>query len=689
MAINGYRFTSSSELRSKQDEINFYINQGREYRDSSPVNFEEVEAVFNISSGTTVQKNAISYGFAGDPDANKKNTLNPADESEINRRRLLKSEGLKDLNTLTSRILDEIKLRYRAVGEDAKAGDLFSQLKKEVDKRDNSETKNRDLILHALRDNCAMKVTMYSGIEKGTKDRFYRKTKIIRGKDILIDPFVDPKNIQDAKFIGWDNVVLPGREIRRVAERATDPYIKEAINNYVGNLIKEKTEEDNDYEFDNQSFDTCKIFIYDEKKGQTYCYLVLSEGGLILSVEPLDKFGVDGREIKYNVMFAVMNTIDGVFSESPAQEFLPLWEMKTQIDTDLVHMLSESRRNPHIVDVKMINQVKSAYNNGDKYIPAKINDLDNPNNYVIPLERPQIGEAQVVVQHLRPRLEQLSLLNSEAVGSSKARLEDTFQSNKYISDLVIRNLLAGYKHASEDDMRVFIKLVRLYGTDELQVRSLGIDGLYTTRVLDSKMLGDKGLHSISVDIIEEKQEVKFNDLKKKEFIAQLRSDPTVNQEAVLDFVLDCYDQTKSDKLKYKLPYNINIINAAYNDVNNVLLGSKILPSRMVSTGYVKTVDLLVNTYMEILTKPDGKPTQQGKDLISFLKIINSLYLKNAGSGSVAFENQESEDLAREEEQAQRIQSAREQGIEDPSKLAFTDQRQLDKEASLSSGGVLS
>ena len=595
-----------------------------------------------------------------------------------NKKAFLATISNRDRMAIVSALVNKKGFKFESVAQDRLAAGYLNELKRDVDSRDKTFQKYLDLVTCAVTYNVAVRFFESAGVFANSKTFSYN-SKIVDARFLLLDPNANVDDIQTSTFIGRDDRTVTGQNIRAIfddkdaiQEIKKNQRLLELVTNDVKTIEEKKREKHKVIDF----------LLHIPEDDCVYQLLALKEEAHIIDVRKYSKVTVGGREIRFNAECVVINHDRGFYSESLMSQYSPRARIEAEAFTNLIEVISEASVNRLIVDPTSFQEFITAEMNNSRFIQASPTTYDGRPSFA---QKPSsdLGGVSTTMAQLIPNIQKVNPIQLEGIAQSERQLRGVQSEGATIGNAIIDNAAIPVMEAKKDGMMIFVKLLFLYGSDELLIRSTGLGVSFLQKLLFSNMVGKKedGVNSIAIDLAVDDEKTINTAVENREKIAHLRSCQSLDPAKVDIQVLRMNDYDDIDVLNLKLPYEEMTIRKAYNDAQSVLLGNKVVPSVMVSRGYVETLKYILDMMQDVVTFGRNKYTEQGGNLLTLFELAVEKYRENIANPTVSFERQETQDATAELNANERLNEIQQNagGNDNATKSLFANQTSADKD----------
>ena len=668
-----------------QNRIRYFYDKSKNFRSDNWATIVSSEKDFfpkEEGSPSTIQP-ILSYGVAALTTEHRRklnHTTRTTRESKRaeNKRAFLSTISNRDRMAIVSALVNKRGFKFESIAQDRLAAGYLNELKRDVDSRDKTYQKYLDLVTCAVTYNVAIRFFESAGMV-GDNKSFSYGSKVVDARHLLLDPNASVDDIQSSTFIGRDDRTVTGQNIRAIFDNKNsiqeikkNQRLLELVTDVAQSIEEKKREKHKVIDF----------LLHVPEDDCVYQLLALKEEQHIIDVRKYSKVTVGGREIRFNAECVVINHAKGFYSDSLMTQYSPRARIEAEAFTNLIEVINEAAVNKLIVDPASFQDFINGEMNNSRIIQASPTTYDGRPTFAQKPAQDLAGVSSTMAQ-LIPNIQRVNPIQSELIAQAERQLRGVQNEGATIGNAIIDNASIPVMEAKKDGMMIFVKLLFLYGGDELLIRSTGLGVSFLQKLLFSSIVGKKeaGVNSIAIDLATDDEKTINTAVENREKIAHLRSCQSLDPAKVDIQVLRMNGYDDIDVLNLKLPYEEMTIRKAYNDAQAVLLGNKVIPSTMVSRGYIETLKYILDMMQDVVTLGRSTYTQQGGNLLTLFELAVDKYRENLANPTVSFERQETQDVTAELNANERLNELQQNagGSENATKSLFVNQTSAEKD----------
>ena len=584
----------------------------------------------------------------------------------------------KDRHAFTTAQVEELKYQVVEVMNSRKAGKITQDLITDMDRSDNWDEKAIEMCSKAFMDNTVVGFfTKASKNEVGEFDVYSRVAGIDR---LILDKEADGYSIQKSSFVGYDKIMIPIRQLKMHTDNDMDTMkeyanilteVQQEIKDEVekeksaGQIQESEVEEAIRIKMDEARVECAVVHCYDAMKKTTKTNLIAVKYRRLLSSKKKALAAINGEVVRFDCFGLVYKKDNGFYSKGPLYDRLTFNKIMAEIWADLIEVVRLQADNPVIVAPAIYKQVATALNRKDRVISAQPH-ITGVGDSIREIPKPQIGGLQQFLDYFGRYKEDLTPeLSKELVGQANTRLTPVHNQNLKALENLIKTYTVPTAACARNRIYTQIKLLRLYGNDKILVNSLSIIGGYAKKILKSTVFGNEREGTVLKMSIDIKRKESSSDavklLQKRELIGLLRNSQTLDKANVEKYMIECYEDTGllDTKEKYWLanPYAKETVEAVFHDLERVLKGEEVQPSRTVAQGYLNVMFDLLERVQFDFTDEKGNPDDIGKRLIKYAERVRDIYNQNSQEIPQEFLDQENADIDAQLRDRERQQTA--------------------------------
>ena len=464
--------------------------------------------------------------------------------------------------------------------------------------------------------------------------------KSIPMQDALIDPRAKSNNIHTGRYIGFRGIIKTKADLIAMMKIERDPVITQNIKRVLDSLADYGRNSPTPYSFpvNQQSIYSdigkpsvegeveCYVWFYvDVGTNKRYSALVTVDRNELISHAPLEaNYAVpDYMIFPLAHCWGNVSEID-TYGQSPLSMMKPLIKAEKEA---ILQQITNGRRINNPTEYVKSTAVDDLAQFKNKDIRTKLMSPNFDARVDISSEKvTTIGNSDFITQAIGNIKNNIAPEVSANLSGQNVRRRQSvtdFRNSVEQNRRRTQPKIDAYKSCLTDVAHLFVSDVVMYGTPQMLIKEVGLDGQEISSVINrSELLSAKDINSamIEIDVSFENKEIDLIEQKEKEGVLGLVADSVPNKNEVIRQMLS--EKFPTDTVETLLSSTSSEASAAVRrDVQEIISGNKINPPTGVGFDYITEFSALVDKKRYHLSDKNGDLTKEGKMLVDYFKKV--------------------------------------------------------------------